>query len=241
MADLQVFARVEKKYMMDKAQYRALRERLEGRVLPERFGRHTICNIYFDTADWRLIRASLERPVYKEKLRLRSYGVPGEEDTVFAELKKKFKGVVYKRRSNLTLHEAEDWLYRGVPGVEQDQGMREIDWFRGLYEPLQPRVMIAYDRIAFLGAEDDGLRLTFDENIRFRQNRLSLRLGADGERIIPEDRVLMEIKVPGAMPLWLCRALSDLDIYPNRFSKYGTCYQLFILPELKEKGGLKSA
>src|SRR5699024_7754614 len=97
--------------MMDKAQYRALRERLEGRVLPERFGRHTICNIYFDTADWRLIRASLERPVYKEKLRLRSYGVPGEEDTVFAELKKKFKGVVYKRRSNLTLHEAEDWLY----------------------------------------------------------------------------------------------------------------------------------
>lgn len=226
MADLQVFARVEKKYMMDKAQYRALRERLEGRVLPERFGRHTICNIYFDTADWRLIRASLERPVYKEKLRLRSYGVPRGTDNVFLEVKKKVRGVVYKRRICLPLARAMECLaQRSVPAAGGQIG-REIAYMLRRYR-LQPAVLLAYDRTAYAELEPspNRLRITIDRDIRSRQTDLDLRLGSAGELLLAPGMRLMEIKTAHAIPLWLCAALDQNEIRPTSFSKYGRVYE----------------
>ena len=162
-----VFKRYEKKYMMDRTQYEAIREALDERMEPDQFGRSTICNIYYDTDQFDLIRASLEKPAYKEKLRLRSYGVPDGDSTVFLELKKKYQGIVYKRRTQMTLREAQEYLEEGRRPREDSQILREIDYFLQYYT-LYPKVMIAYDRVALYGKEDPALRVTFDEKIRWR-------------------------------------------------------------------------
>lgn len=133
-----VFARYEKKYKLTLSQYAALRRWLQDRMEVDSYGLHTICNIYYDTPDFQLIRTSLEKPVYKEKLRLRSYGVPGGDTPVFVELKKKLDGVVYKRRVSLPLREAKRYLaYEGRPDLDC-QILREIDWALARY-PLEPK------------------------------------------------------------------------------------------------------
>nr|WP_315989023.1 polyphosphate polymerase domain-containing protein [Desulforamulus aquiferis] len=187
-------------------------------------GSHTICNIYLDTPDYRLIRASIEKPVYKEKIRLRSYGVPGKEDTVFVELKKKYNGIVYKRRVPMTLREAELYLLQGKQPLTNCQILKEINWVLGFYKPI-PKVYIAYERIAICGKENKDLRITFDTNIRWRESVLDLSKGAWGNTLLGEGHHLMEIKIPGAIPLWLSQRLTKLEIFPTSYSKYGNCYK----------------
>jgi SPX domain protein involved in polyphosphate accumulation len=167
--------------------------------------------------------------VYKEKLRLRSYGTPAGRDKVFFELKKKYKKEVFKRRVSLEVQDLVDYLEAGVMPDVSPQVMREIDYFMYLYHP-QPKIYIAYDRIALKGKEDESLRITFDENIRFRSDDLNLCSGDYGQKILKNSQHLTEIKVSGAMPLWLSRALDEQQIYPTSFSKYGYCYQNYILP-----------
>ncbi|MBC8530892.1 polyphosphate polymerase domain-containing protein [Gehongia tenuis] len=230
MSDLYVFKRYEKKYLISTAQHRALVKAISPAMTADEFGLHAICNLYFDTDGFDLIRTSIEKPVYKEKLRLRSYGVPGPDDRVFLEIKKKFKKIVYKRRAPLTLRELEGYLAYGLHPAGGGQVMREIDWFMARYRPY-PRAYIAYDRIAYLGSSDPNLRITFDHDIRFRASQLDLARGDWGSPVLQKDQVLMEIKIPGSMPLWLNHILTDLAIFPTSFSKYGTCYQKFLIRE----------
>ncbi|MBQ3512642.1 MAG: polyphosphate polymerase domain-containing protein [Lachnospiraceae bacterium] len=218
------FQRVEKKYLMSRETYRDFLKETEKYIQLDEFGLHTICNIYFDTDHYDLIRNSIEKPVYKEKLRLRSYGIPGENDKVYLELKKKWKGIVYKRRISLTLKEAEDYLERGVIPAHKDQIFNEIDYFVHFYHP-EPKLYLAYDRRAYYGLEDHNLRITFDENIRSREEDLELEDGDYGEKLLEEDMILMELKVPGAVPIWLSEIMSRLQIYPTSFSKYGNIYK----------------
>ncbi len=234
-----IFERYEKKYLMDEKQYQALTELLQERMVLNEFGLNTICNIYFDTPDYRLIRASIEKPVYKEKLRLRSYGVPGKEDKVFIELKKKYKGIVYKRRVPVTLREAEQFLLRRKQPHNFGQILKEIDWFLNFYQPI-PRVYIAYDRIAMSGIENADLRVTFDTNIRWRESILDLSKGVWGNTMLGKGQYLMEIKIPGAMPLWLSRKLTELKIFPASYSKYGSCYKDYLINS-QDIGGVHSA
>ena len=218
------FERVEKKYFLTPAQQQALLAAAGARLAPDQYGRYTICNLYLDTWDDALIRRSLEKPPYKAKLRLRSYGVPQDQDPVFLELKKKYRGVVYKRRITLPQDQAMDYLLQGTPPQEQGQIFREIDYFLSLYRPF-PKLYLAYDRWAFRGTQDPELRVTFDTRIRSRDYRLDLTAGDDGTLLLPQEAVLMELKTVGAIPLWLCHLLSQLAIYPVSFSKYGAIYQ----------------
>ncbi|MGI6269777.1 MAG: polyphosphate polymerase domain-containing protein [Candidatus Howiella sp.] len=220
-----IFERYEKKYLLYADQYRALRPALEPHMQPDIYGRTTICNIYFDTPDHRIIRRSLEKPVYKEKLRLRSYGVPGKQDRVFIELKKKYRGIVYKRRTDMRLAQAEDYLYRGGAPGNPTQITREIDWFLHSYPGIKPAMYLSYDRIALAGRESRDLRVTFDSRILWRGEELSLSCGPYGRLLLPADCHLMEVKIPGAMPLWMARLFSELEIYPVSFSKYGGAYR----------------
>lgn len=224
------FQRYEKKYLLSREKYLALWRELEAQVEPDIFFQSTVCSMYYDWADFRLIRHSLEKPVYKEKLRLRSYNVPGPEDQVFVELKKKFQGVVYKRRVALPAVEAEAWLAGRTPAPDQSQISREIDWFLKT-NPVSPRVLIACDRRAYVAREDKELRVTFDSSIRWRETELSLTAGDQGQELLADGQVLMEIKLPEAAPLWLAGMLSRLEIFPQGFSKYGQCYE----KELAEK------
>jgi SPX domain protein involved in polyphosphate accumulation len=187
------------------------------------YGLTTIMNIYYDTDENLLISRSLDKPKYKEKLRLRTYGIPDAGSTSFVELKKKVGGIVYKRREVMPLREAELFLNNGIRPEHTSQITREIDWFRMQYHPI-PKMFIAYDREAYYGLSDENFRLTLDKNIRYREDRLSLRYGDSGELLDPDGGYLLEIKVNGAMPLFMVRILTELKIYPISFSKYGMIY-----------------
>ncbi|MBP3241527.1 MAG: polyphosphate polymerase domain-containing protein [Oribacterium sp.] len=226
---LQIFERIEKKFMLTGEQFEKLQPVLEEHMSPDKFTDYTICNIYFDTDNFQLIRNSIEKPKYKEKLRLRSYGVPTEDQEVFLELKKKYAGIVYKRRISMKMSEARRYLYEGkTPVIKDDfvtkQIFREIDYAKNFYG-LKPKAFIAYDRVALHGNEDPDLRVTFDNAIRARGKDLELTEGDHGERIIPEAHVLMEVKIPGAMPVWMAEAFAELNINMVSFSKYGAYYK----------------
>ncbi len=227
------FERVEKKFLLSLQQYDQIREAFAPYFHPDRYGQYTICNVYFDTPDDYLIRRSLEKPPYKEKLRLRSYGASVGADTLFfLEIKKKYKGVVYKRRITLNREEAGELLDSGcLPRWQDDpshtfqdrQILREIQYFSSLYRPV-PKLFLGYDRIALAGIGDPELRVTFDTGIRCREQEVSpITGGSEGVHLLPEGRVLMEIKVSGAYPIWMAKALNQAEAYPVSFSKYG-CY-----------------
>ena len=199
------------------------------------YGRTTIRNLYFDTDTYRLIRHSIEKPAYKEKLRIRSYSRAMPESTVFVELKKKYKKTVYKRRIPLTEKEAMEWASGQCRCGRESQISEEIDYFFQYYEDLRPTVFLSYEREAYYSKEDPGFRVTFDEKILCRQEDLSLESEVYGTPILPKDSVLMEIKCSGGIPLWMVHILSEEHIYKTSFSKYGTAYQSMIYPKLKQE------
>lgn len=220
-----VFQRYEIKYRLNDEQYRYMQAVLAPHTVPDRYGESTVCSLYYDTPDRRLIRRSLERPLYKEKLRIRSYGTVEPEGTVFVELKKKYDHIVYKRRIALPLHAAQAYL-AGEGSPPTSQIGKEIAYACHLYTGLGPSLFLAYDRTAFLDKTDPTLRITFDRHIRFRDTELRLDAHTDGEPLIGGSEWLMEVKTAGALPLWLVQALSAAHIYKTRFSKYGTAYTI---------------
>lgn len=219
-----VFQRYEKKYLLNQEPFEALYPILMKHFQFDTYGKSTVSNIYFDTPDALLIRRSLEKPVYKEKLRLRSYRCPKENDEVFIELKKKYKGIVYKRRIHMCYKDAVEYLYNHRPALANSQITHEIDWTLHFYEHLGPAMFISYDRLALRGIDDPTLRLTFDTNILWRTEKLYLHKAAPCNHLLTPDLHLMEIKAFGAMPLWLANILDELKIFPTSFSKYGKAY-----------------
>lgn len=218
-----VFNRYEKKYLLSPEHYLALKTDLDEYMMEDAYGWHTIRNIYFDTADNQLIRTSIEKPKYKEKFRVRCYGEPKEDSSCYLEIKKKYKGLVNKRRIEMSIKEARAFLLEGVEPERQDQIYREIAYFLSRY-PVQPKRYIAYDRLALHGKEDPEFRVTFDENIRSRVDKLTLEWDGDTEQLLEPGYKLMEVKVYGAMPLWFVNLLSKHQIYNTSFSKYGKFY-----------------
>lgn len=233
-----IFQRYEIKYLITREQKELLLRVMENYMQPDEYGQSLICNLYFDTPDYTLIRRSLEGPVYKEKLRVRSYGRARSDSQVFLELKKKYKGVVYKRRIDAREQSAMDYLLRSKTLMQQSQITEEIDYFKQMYPGLVPTVYLSYEREAFCGKTDEGLRITFDENILWRQEELSLCAQSYGRAILEPDSVLMEIKTASAIPLWLCGFLSEHSIFKTNFSKYGRAYTQMLQVE---EGGRKYA
>lgn len=219
------FKRYEVKYIMTRRQRDLLIEAMQGHMALDQFGRHTIRNIYFDTDTFRLVRDSIEKPIYKEKLRVRSYKKAGYDSPVFVELKKKYDGVVYKRRLSLPHRAAMNALENGLPLPADSQIAQEIEAFRAFYGPtLKPAMLLTYEREAYYPVDGCDLRLTLDENIRWRTQDIDLGGSAMGKMILPADAVLMELKSPGGYPRWIVDFLSDNKIYKTSFSKYGTAY-----------------
>jgi len=220
-----VFKRYELKYLLTRQQAASLKRVMEDYMASDDYGLTNIRNLYYDTDNYRLIRNSIEKPVYKEKLRLRSYGDP-KNGEVFVELKKKYQSVVYKRRLAMPETQALAWLESGQCPQDHQIG-REINAFLAFYGTLAPRVFLSYDREAFFCKDGSDLRITFDDNIRCRQENLHLHENS-GVPVLDPALVLMEIKTGGGIPLWLTHALSVGRIYKTSFSKYGTAYQRFI-------------
>lgn len=219
-----VFQRYEIKYMISRVRQERIMRGMEAYMTEDAYGHSTICNLYFDTSNYLLIRRSLEHPVYKEKLRLRSYGTAEPDSQVFIELKKKYKSVVYKRRIGITEQEAMRCL-RGEAQLVDTQIGRELDYFLHQYQYPEPAVFLSYEREAFYAKDDREFRVTFDENILWRDSDLSLCAGIYGMPVLGEDEVLMEIKSGTSIPLWMTALLTENHIYKTSFSKYGTVYK----------------
>ncbi len=219
------FKRYEQKYLLNEEQVTAIKNAMNEKMIGDEYGESTICNIYFDTPDFRLIRRSLEKPIYKEKIRLRSYGTPNDNSDVFLELKKKYDGVVYKRRETFTYQEAEKFVkYLNF----NSQISEEIAYAFVFYKTLHPAMYLSYKREAFYDKSNRDLRITFDKDILWRDYDLDLKNGVYGNNVLPKRKTLMEIKTASALPLWLVNALTENKVYKTSFSKYGTAYMKMI-------------
>ena len=225
MTYLNTFERYEIKYILTDDQRSRLEHLMSGRMKIDRYGHSTICNIYYDTDDYRLIRNSLDRPVYKEKLRVRSYGRISEEDDVFVELKKKYDSVVYKRRIALPEHTATEWLSGDGQLRVRSQIGDEIEYVRRFYPGIKPKVYMSYEREAYYPVNGEDLRITLDSNIIARDYDLSLLCGVYGTPVTGRDLTILEVKVPGAVPMWLIRFLDKNGIRKTSISKYGSYYR----------------
>lgn len=240
------FKRYELKYLVCREQLDALLPCLLRHTEPDDYckngGDYPIYNVYFDTPDSALIRESLAKPYYKEKLRLRSYSSPAKPgDRVFLELKKKTGGIVHKRRAAMTLAESAELLAHGKTsegsGYMNGQVTRELLYFLSLYK-LNPAVYIGYRRMAFTAKCDRSLRITFDFDIVTRRRELTLERECYGRQLLNEGWYLMEIKLSGAMPAWLASLLSEHTIHKTSFSKYGAEYKNHCLEQYAASGGL---
>jgi len=223
------FQRYEKKFLISEEQYQSILQYLKTIASPDQYGLTTIHNIYYDTENWYLVRKSIEGPVYKEKLRLRTYEKPKGSSPSFIEIKKKYRDIVYKRRISLPYDEAVSYLgtmkREKFQDYSSEQIGREIDSFLKFHENIMPKMDIFYDRIAWAGISDPEFRVTFDSNIRYRTDDLDLKNGSGGKSLLNADEKLMEIKIKRAVSLPLARALSKAGIKMCSFSKYGSSFK----------------
>lgn len=230
------FKRYELKYLLDKNEKEKIKKAMEEYMKLDNYGRTTIRNIYFDTDNFRLVRRSLERPTYKEKLKIRSYKQTDPTDPVFVELKKKYLSVVYKRRLAVPEMQAMESFLAGKKLPVHSQIGNEIDYFRGYYKGLQPKVFLTYEREAYYSLDGSDFRVTFDENILYREKDLSLCSRVYGTPILDDGKTLMEIKTSGGIPLWMSHVLTDNRIFKTSFSKYGLAYQNIVQGGSKNTG-----
>ena len=231
MAFQTVFKRYELKYMLTLKQKEKVLKAMAPYMKLDKYGRTTIRNLYYDTDTYLLIRRSIEKPKYKEKLRVRSYSQATDDSTVFVELKKKHKYIVYKRRISLPYKEVIEWLSGDKHTDKHTQISKEIDYFLDYYGTLHPTLFLSYEREAYYSNDGSDFRVTFDDTVLCRQNDLSLESDVYGTSILEKGKVLMEIKCSGGIPLWMTEVLSREKIYKTSFSKYGTAYRTLIFPQ----------
>lgn len=229
-----VFQRREMKYIITLKQKELIINVIKKYMSLDKYARSIIRNIYFDTPNYLLIRRSIEKPVYKEKLRIRSYEKVKDNTTVYVELKRKYESIVYKRRISLSFEEAMEWICKKKKTNSESQIEKEIQYFINFYENLQPTVFLTYEREAYYGNEDKQLRITFDENILYRNYDIDLHSDVYGEEIIDKNYSIMEIKSIYGLPLWLVNLLSENKIFKTSFSKYGTAYKK-IMKRMEDK------
>ena len=231
MGLITVMKRYELKYILSKEQLSFLKSFLSGHMEVDQYGKVSIASIYYDTPDYRLIRTSIEKPAFKEKIRLRSYGLVKNDEPVYLEIKRKIEGIVYKRRIETSEEDAFLFLNNQKESLGDSQIAKELTYFKHYYGKLEPKIMIAYDRTSYAEIGGD-IRLTIDENPRYRAYDLNLHSSMDGHLLLPPGSAILEIKVQQEMPLWLVNILSSGKIYQSSFSKVGEAYKRLMLSRI---------
>lgn len=223
-----IFERKEIKYVLTEEQFKAVFNSLSGFLKIDSYGWQTINNLYFDNDDNDVIRTSLSKPAFKEKMRLRSYGEYTPDQEVYLELKKKFNGTVFKRRIQGKLDQIENMIEEKGKGAN-DLSAKEIFFFMNTFN-LYPKIFIAYDRLAMYCPSDKAIRITFDKNIRYRTENLKLD-SSENAILFSKNEYVMEIKGVNALPLWLTGLLAAFNLVPSTYSKYGKIYEKLLLKE----------
>lgn len=242
-----VFERYEMKYLISKEQKQAVLDAISEYMCPDRYGKSTVRNIYYDTDDYILARHSIVKPDFKEKLRIRSYTRADDKSEVFVELKRKYDHIVYKRRMALPNRDAMKWMAGDRSREIEDechavsnQVTDEIEYFCNMYKSLKPVLYLSYEREAYAMRDGSDFRVTFDCSIKSRDYDISLESEVYGTDLLDEDMVLMELKASGGIPMWMAEILSKEHIYKISFSKYGKAYSEQIYPSLRAAERLRS-
>lgn len=222
-----VFKRVEKKYILSKEQLDKFLLEISNYIKKDNHDEYTIKNVYYDTDNFQLIRNSLDKPLYKEKLRIRCYDCLKNQNNVYVEIKKKFNKTVIKRRVSLNYQEALNYLGANIKPSCDSQILHEIDYFINFYK-LKPKLYLAYERVAYCGNSDPSLRITIDKNIRYRMDNYDINDDTNCNLLMNNDKYLIEIKTCTNFPLWLAKALNENELFPQSFSKYGNSYKEII-------------
>lgn len=237
------FNRVEKKYILNKSQYDAIKTYLESDLIDaaDELGYHesyNVSNIYYDTEDNLIIKKSISKPAFKQKLRLRAYGNISEDSIIFIELKKKINGFVSKRRTKISLSDVSDLIENHKLPFSNDyqnkQILKEIQFFTQQYS-LKPSLYLYYEREVYCNPNKTGLRITFDKNITTRRYNLDLTKGNSGKHLLDEDTYVLEIKTNRNLPYWLNQLLNENKIYSTSFSKYGTEFYEYLNEEYRKE------
>lgn len=221
---ISVMRRYELKYILSKEQVDYFTKRIAQYMKVDKYGLTSIASLYYDTKDFTLINRSIEKPKYKEKIRLRSYGLAKEDTTCYLELKRKYDGIVYKRRIGVKEKAVEEFLKKGNE-LENSQIGKELIAFNEHYGKLEPKYLIIYDRVAYY-QENGDVRITIDHNPRYRVDDLNLNTSMEGKPLLKEGEAILEIKVQHSLPLWLVGVLTEGGIYQNSFSKVGTAHKI---------------
>lgn len=231
---ISTFKRYEKKYLITKEQLDEIMPSLLEYMELDEFcvggNEYRIYSIYYDTENHDIIRHNSSKPVYKEKMRIRSYyDLKDPEDKIFMEIKKKCEGQGNKRRIKLKIKEIEPFVNDGVLPETKDylsaQVAKELAYFLKMNK-VRPALYVQYDRLALFGREDKNFRMTFDRNVRTRRSNFQFGESEEDELLLPGGEYIMEIKILGAMPLWLTHLLSEHGLFSRGFSKYGVKYKL---------------
>lgn len=222
------FRRIEKKYIITREQYLIIKDIIETKMIEDEHGKSTICNIYLDTDQFDLIRHSITKPIYKDKVRLRSYNIPTNDSTVYLEIKRKYAGVVSKRRIEMKLNKFYEYINDKNSFTEENQVKKELLYYFKFYN-LKQTMFVSYYRRAYYDKDNRDFRITFDSNILARNYDLIIEKGIYGTHILEKDNYIMEIKTLGTIPIWLVKILNELQIYPCGFSKYGEAYTQLVL------------
>ncbi|MDD6620959.1 MAG: polyphosphate polymerase domain-containing protein [Eubacteriales bacterium] len=227
------FKRYEKKYLITKQQLDEIMPSLLEYMDLDPFciggNEYRIYSIYYDTDNHDIIRQNSSKPVYKEKMRIRSYyDRKDPEDKIFMEIKKKSEGQGNKRRIKLKIKEIEPFVNDGILPETKDylsaQVAKELAYFLK-NNKVHPALYVQYDRLALFGKEDKNFRMTFDRNVRTRRSNFQFGESDEDELLLPGGEYIMEIKILGAMPLWLTHLLSEHKLFSRGFSKYGVKYK----------------
>lgn len=218
---INIIDRCEQKYFITNEQYNYLIKKIGKKLEKDKYFKERIYNVYFDNDNMDLINRSMDKPMYKEKIRLRSYLVPKNDEIVFLEIKKKYKDTSNKRRIEISYNDALNYIYKGIIPINS-QIMNEIDYCFKKYN-LKPVINITYDRLAYYLKEDENVRLTFDNNVKYDMNDKLLNDIRSDDKLFNEGYI-MEIKTFNGLPRWLIDALDELNIYPTSYSKIGKIY-----------------
>jgi len=218
------FKRMEQKYVLSRNQYVLLQELIKKRFDRDIYYKSKIYDLYFDNDNNDLIINSIDKPIYKEKIRLRSYNeVKNMDDVVYLEMKQKYKKIVYKRRVMMSFLEYNNYINNGIDLDNSEQILREIDYYINYYK-IKPCMFVGYDRLSYCSKEDKNLRVTFDTNLRYRLDKLDLCDSKDDKNYFENDTYIMEVKSINNLPFWFVEFLSENKIYPCSFSKVGSIY-----------------
>ena len=232
------FKRVEEKYLITEDEKNKLLKTIQKYMTLDPYcinqTPYKIQNIYYDTINNDLISNSINKPIYKQKIRVRKYD---NDNTYYLEIKKKSDGIVGKRRIALTLEEIDCFINIGIKPKRDsfidNSVIGEIAYLLS-HMKIEPKVYISYERLGYFDINNKEFRITFDNKIYSKRNDLSFDNDDYELDLLKSNLYIMEIKSVANFPLWLVKELSRLKIYPKSFSKYGEEYKIYL------KNGVKN-